>query len=178
MPTKIDGIDEFDTIGGSDICAQTISMQTSIQGVQTITSQVDTVIGSIGEFSMIITPKFTGSRFLIEALWQGEVAIGWNVVFNVRRDGARINVNSNNHWEGLSSLGSSYAYQNDASTIDSININTLDTIGSSVGVPITFDIVAVSNVARTMWTNRCFAGVSNTSWETGVSFMRVTEYKL
>ena len=57
-----------------------------------------------------------------------------------------------------------------ASTPEILNLQTVDSTGSTVDTPITYTLVASGSSSYTMWTNRCFNGL-----EYGISELIVME---
>ena len=150
---------------------QVVNKVISTQGSQTIAT-TDTQIGTGTDFDISITPKGNGSKFIVTARWFGEVATAWNLVFNIHRDGVRINVGgSTNNRLGLSMATQTYGQVTDnASTPEILNLQTVDSTGSTVDTPITYTLVASGSSSYTMWTNRTFTGV-----EYGISELIVME---
>jgi hypothetical protein len=151
---------------------QVVNKTISTQGSQTI-GTTDTQIGTGTDFDISITPKGNGSKFIVTARWFGETDVAWNVVFNIHRDGVRINtggLTTNNL--GLSMATQTYGNATDNnSTPEIMNLQTVDSTASTAGSPITYTLVASSTAAKTMWTNRCFGA----SHEKGISELIVTE---
>ena len=150
---------------------QVVNKTISTQGSQTI-GTTDTQIGTGTDFDISITPKGNGSKFIVTARWFGEVATAWNLVFNIHRDGVRINVGgSTSNRLGLSMATQTYGQVTDnASTPEILNLQTVDSTGSTVDTPITYTLVASGSSSYTMWTNRTFNGV-----EYGISELIVME---
>jgi hypothetical protein len=151
---------------------QVVNKTISTQGSQTI-GTTDTQIGTGTDFDITITPKGNGSKFIVTARWFGEAASGWNIVFNIHRDGVRINTGgATDNKTGLSMATQTYgAAADDNSTPEIMNLQTVDSTASTVDTPITYTLVAASNSARTMWTNRCFSATQ----EKGISELIVME---
>ena len=152
---------------------QVVNKTIATQGSQTITT-TDTQIGTGTDFDISITPKGNGSKFIVTARWFGEGSSVWNIVFNIHRDGVRINTGgSTNNRVGLSMATQTYGVAaNDSSTPEILNLQTVDSTGSTVDTPITYTLVAASSVNYTLWTNRCFAGGGH---EQGISELIVME---
>ena len=105
-----------------------------------------------------ITPLGTDSSFLIQARWAGETTTSWSQVWNILRDGVRVNAATG--YVGLAAPTITYYSSDNASTSEMVNITTLDTsLGSVIGTPIVFKLVgrAISGTSTT-WTNRTFNG--------------------
>ena len=150
---------------------QVVNKTISTQGSQTI-GTTDTQIGTGTDFDISITPKGNGSKFIVSARWFGEVETAWNVVFNIHRDGVRINTGGlTTNIFGLSMATQTYITTNNSSTPEIMNLQTVDSTGSTIGTAITYTLVASSNSSRTMWTNRCFT----TGHEEGISELMIME---
>jgi len=168
----------WSALGGGGKILQVVGKTITTQGSQTLAANVDTQVGAGVDFILDVVPVATGSSFLIEYRWFGEVYSAWNVVFNVHRDGVRVNNT------GLIKAGLSMATQtfdsttvsNDSSTPEIMHLRTLDKSGSTAGTSIQFKLVAAAmSVAKTMWTNRCFSASTVNGYEHGVSEVIITE---
>jgi hypothetical protein len=149
---------------------QTVNLVSSAQGSYTIGTSDTNHPG--GEIS--ITPKLSNSLFLIHVRYFMEVANGWDVVFNIKKNGTRINNLDNNRWHGLTMPTISYSGAADNnSTPELVEFSTLDTSGSSSGVVITYNLVSSSGGNKTCFYNRCFS----TTYEKGVSEIIIQEIK-
>jgi hypothetical protein len=151
---------------------QVVSKTITTQGSQSI-GTTDTQIGTGTDFDISISPKGNGSKFIFSARWFGETQNAWDIVFNIQRDGVRINSDgaTASNRLGLSMATQTYGVTtNDSSTPEIMYIQTVDSTASTVGTAITYTLVAAASAARTMWTNRCFVGV-----EYGVSELIVME---
>jgi len=138
---------------------QVVNKVISTQGSQTIGTS-DTQIGTGTDFDLSITPKGAGSKFVVSARWFGEVASAWSVVFNIQRNGVRINTGgSTSNKLGLSAATHTYSATttNDSTTPEIMHVQTVDSTGSTIGTAITYTLVASSNNSKTMWTNRTFS---------------------
>ena len=155
--------------GGGKVL-QVVSYLTATQASQTV-STTDVVVNGI---SKAITPLGANSKFLVTVRWVGEVSSAWDAIFNIQMDGTRVNMNSQGRGYGLGSPVQSYIADNNSSTLENCNISTLVSTSSVVGTAITFRLVADSNGAKTMWTNRCFA-ISSDAYEKGTSEIIITE---
>ena len=155
---------------------QVVSKTIATQGSQTI-GTTDTQIGTGTDFDLSITPKGAGSKFVVSARWFGEVASAWNIVFNIQRDGVRINTDgaTASNILGLTIPSHSYsaATTNDDSTPEIMHLQTIDSTGSTAGSAITYTLVASTQTNRTMWTNRTFT--TGASRELGVSELAIME---
>lgn len=108
--------------------------------------------------TITITPKLSGSYFMIYVRQFIEVDNSWNVVWNIQRNGTRINIdNSSNSSYGIMMAAQSYgATTNNSSTPEHLDISTLDVTGSTAGVPITYRLCGVSDANKACYVNRCF----------------------
>ncbi|MDA9097038.1 hypothetical protein N9J50_01755 [Methylophilaceae bacterium] len=151
---------------------QVVNKVISTQGSQTI-GTTDTQIGTGSDFEISITPKGAGSKFIVSARWFGEVDTAWSVVFNIQRDGVRINTDgaTASNRLGLSMATQTYVDVDNATTPEIMNVQTVDSTGSAIGTAITYTLVAASNVSKTMWTNKGFAAAG----ELGVSELMIME---
>ena len=157
-------------VGAGNIL-QVVNKTISTQGSQTI-GTTDTQVGTGTDFDISITPKGNGSKFIVTARWFGEVQDVWDVVFNIQRDGVRINTGgSTSNRLGLSMSTQTYGQvTNDSTTPEILNLQTVDSTGSTVDTPITYTLIACGSGTKTMWTNRTFVGV-----EYGISELIVME---
>ena len=153
---------------------QVVNKTISTQGSQTI-GTTDTQIGTGTDFDISITPQGAGSKFVVSARWVGEVTSSWNIMFNVQRDGVRINADGATALNrlGLSVPSVSYgAAADDNSTPEIMHLQTVDSTGSTIGVAITYTLVAsTTGTNKTLWTNRMF----NSAYEQGISELTVME---
>ena len=153
---------------------QVVNKVISTQGSQTI-GTTDTQIGTGTDFDLSITPQGAGSKFVVSARWVGEVTSSWNIMFNVQRDGVRINADGATALNrlGLSVPSVSYgAAADDNSTPEIMHLQTVDSTGSTIGVAITYTLVAsTTGTNKTLWTNRMF----NSAYEQGISELTVME---
>lgn len=150
------------------IVGKTISTQSS----QTIpASGVDTQVGTGSDFILSITPKRTGSYIKITIRMFGESTSTWDLIYNIQKDGIRINTASSANYHGIGMATLTYGNAADAnSTPEILNIITLDKSGTIAGTPISYKLVVSSSclTALTLWVNRCF-GAPATFFETGIS---------
>ena len=182
MVTKVNG-NSTSTFGGAISASnvgsgilQVVNKVISTQGSQTI-GTTDTQIGTGTDFDISITPKGAGSKFIVSARWFGEVTAAWNILFNIQRNGVRINTDgaTASNRLGLSMPTHTYnAAANDDSTPEIMHLQTVDSTGSTIGTAITYTLVAVSKDNRTMWTNRTFA-YPGINAEAGVSELMIME---
>jgi len=151
---------------------QVVNKTISTQGSQTI-GTTDTQIGTGTDFDISITPKGNGSKFIVSARWFGEVNTAWNVVFNIHRDGVRINADgaTASNRLGLSMATQTYITTNNSATPEIMNLQTVDSTGSTIGTAITYTLVAAANNSYTMWTNRTFTAGN----EEGISELMIME---
>jgi len=163
--TKIDA--------ASNKILQVVGKTITTQGSQTLLANVDNQVGAGTDFILDVVPVASGSSFIIEYRWFGEVSATWNVVFNVHRDGVRVN-NAGQIKAGLSMATITLSNDN-TSTPEIMHLRTLDKSGSTAGTSIQFKLVAAAMIAvATVWTNRCFFDTANIN-EYGVSEIIITE---
>jgi len=161
----------WSALGGGGKILQVVGKTITTQGSQAI-GTTDTQLGAGSDFQLAITPKGNSSKFIIEMRWFGEMAVQWDNVFNVLRDGVRVNNPSTSNMQGIALGAQTHDNgSNDSSTPESMTLSTLDASGSTAGVATTFSLVASGSYARTCWTNRCFIAGA----ETGVSEIIITE---
>jgi len=157
------------------VILQVVSKPITTQSGQTIAADIDTQVGVGVDFILDVVPKASGSSFLIEYRWFGEADTVWSIVFNVHRDGVRVN-NTGLIKAGLSMATQTYPQGvNNATTPEIMHLRTLDKSGSTAGTSIQFKLVAAAtNGARIMFTNRCYNPTAVNS-EHGVSEVIITE---
>lgn len=163
-------------ISSSGHILQVVNKVISTQSSQTI-GTTDTQIGTGTDFDISITPQGAGSKFIVSARWFGEVVNAWNIVFNVQRDGVRVNSDgaTASNRLGLSMATQTYGVTtNDSSTPEIMYLQTVDSTGSSIGTAITYTLVAAGNVSNAMNTNKCFTA-SGGGVETGISELMIME---
>ena len=151
---------------------QVVNKVISTQGSQSV-GTTDTQVGTGTDFDLSITPKGAGSKFVVSARWFGEVNNAWNVVFNIQRDGVRINADGATALNtlGLSVATLTYFASDDSSTPEVMHVQTVDSTGSTIGTAITYTLVVSSTISPTLWTNRTFGGLG----EYGVSELTIME---
>ena len=168
------------TQGGSAVLTASSTVGKVLQVVNVLYSTqssmtVGTTDTAVTGMNLNITPLGAGSKFRIDVRLFGEMASGWETIFNIHRGAARINTTSNLNTHGLSMMTQTYGSAGDNNTTPEIlNLTTIDSTGSTVGTTLTYILVAASDVARTLWINRCFAAPSGVA-ETGVSEIIITE---
>lgn len=152
---------------------QVVSFVTTEQGVITLTTSDQSTVPNIG---LTIIPKGNGSYFGITVRWFGEVYAPWNVMANIHRADTRINVGgATNYWVGLAMPVTTY-FNNHDSTPENVNFTTLDTTGSTIGVPIIYTLKFTSSEAATLYTNRSAGNAGASLYEAGSSEIIVVEY--
>ena len=154
---------------------QIVNFVTTDKGSVSVTTS-DTTLSP--DVAITVTPKASGSHFLIQARWGGEYyyATAWNFMWNIHRDGSRINAPGTNNWEGLAMGNNPYgSTANDDSTPNFVQFSTLDTTGSTAGTDITYRLVVTANSTQTLWTNRCFGSAGQSAYENFSSELIVTE---
>jgi hypothetical protein len=168
------------TQGGSAVLTASSTVGKVLQVVNVLYSTqssmtVGTTDTAVTGMNLNITPLGAGSKFRIDVRLFGEMAGGWDTMFNIHRGAARINTTSNLNYHGLSMMTQSYGgAANDATTPEILNLTTIDSTGSTVGTTLTYILVASTSVARTLWINRCFSAPAAAA-ETGVSEIIITE---
>lgn len=156
---------------GFGVVLQSINYVTSVQASQTV-STTDVIVNGI---TVSITPVRSNSNFLVAGRWIGEVNSAWDVLFNIHMDGIRVNVVSTRGY-GLVAPAQSYVVDDNNSTPETVNVTTLVTQTTKpAGIPVVFSLVADSNSAKTMWTNRCYNASTSSNYERGTSEILVIE---
>ena len=159
---------------------QVVSFNTSAQaGFDLPASDTDTD----PDIFKLITPKGSGSSFLISIRWAGEIDIPQDCVFNIQRvvSGAstvRINAPGTAVYQGLSGAYGGSHGSDDDSTPNSCTFSTLDTTGSTAGTDITYRLVVCasgSSTTNTFYTNRTVGSAGATNHEAFSSEMIITE---
>lgn len=152
---------------------QVVGKTISTQSSQTVAaSAVDTQVGTGSDFILSITPKRTGSYIKITVRMFAESDGGWELVYNIQRDGVRVNTINNLKYHGLSMSCVTYGQAaDDHSTPDILNIQTLDKSGVTAGVPVSYKLVVSSSNAGTqaLFVNRCIDSAGGAGLETGIS---------
>jgi hypothetical protein len=154
---------------------QVVNFVTSDQGSVSVTT-ADTTLNP--DVAITVTPKASGSHFLIQARWGGEgtSGLGWNNLWNIHRDGSRINAPGTNEWHGLAQYNQPYGVgADDNSTPNFLQFSTLDTTGSTAGTAITYRLVVVGAGTYTLWTNRTFGSAGQNGYETFSSELIIME---
>lgn len=151
---------------------QVVGKTISTQSSQTIpASAVDVQVGTGSDFILTITPKRSGSYIKITVRMFAETQNAWEVIYNIHRDGIRVNAANNLNYHGLSMSCLTYGGGNDnASTPDILNIQTLDKTGTTAGTPISYKLVISASLAQaaTLYVNRCIIAPAP-NMETGIS---------
>jgi len=155
---------------------QVVSKLVTAQYVQALAANVETEVAGAGVFTLQITPKGNGSKFKIYVRHFGEIATSWDCVYNVHRDGIRINAQSGDTWSGLGMGAQTYgAAVDNNSTPEIMQLTTLDVSGSTTGTVITYKVMVTQNVATTQYTNRCLGSTGAVGGETGSSEIIIEE---
>lgn len=180
MSVTIDGTYGINKFTGIDVFPAGVP----IQVVNTIyTSRtsftIQTYDTDVPGGSITITPKGNNSKFLITVRYFFESDSSYNIVYNIQRNGTRINVGGlTNNWSGIAMATQTYGGGNDnSSTPEILNFSTLDTSGSTAGTPITFKLVSSSDTARTSYVNRVFSSDGTSAYENGTSEIIIMEIK-
>jgi hypothetical protein len=130
---------------------------------------------TVPSMSVVINPKRSNSKFLINVRWGGEVAGAWDVVFAISRNGTIIGLPSQ---EG-SRMGSismplqSYIDDNNDSTPEYTNFVYLDSPG--IVSTITYALVSKAWSSRTLYTGSMVNGADNPAYERLSTEIIVTE---
>jgi hypothetical protein len=149
---------------------QMVNLVYSTQGSMTVGTTDTDITG----MNLSITPVKSGSKFRIDVRLFGESSSAWEIVFNIHRGTTRLNTTSNLNYHGLSTMTQTYGGGGDNSTTPEIlTLATIDSTGSTAGIPITYKLVASGGVT-TLWINRCFQAPNNSA-ETGISEIIITE---
>lgn len=172
MPSYLCGDDNFDSLNKGIL--QTQSQVFTDWYVQTV-STIDMVIGAI---TTTLVTKQANSKFVIYARWFGECVGAWDMVWNVRIDGVRINsanATANTMFAGTSATRQSYVDDDNSSTPESMELMVSCLPGKPAGATITVDLTAIgSSGTRGINTNRCFGSPAN-NYETGSSELIIQE---
>jgi hypothetical protein len=164
-----------DLPSGCDV--QTVKLLSTARASWTIPGSSD---GNCPNMSLTVTPKLSGSKFLVRVRVFLEVDNSWDVVWNIKRDGTRINAAGQTiNWFGLSMAMQTYgAAENNDSTPEFLDFVTLDETGSTAGTPFTYQLVASSNgTNRTCFINSDWNNDPRNGHEYGTSEIIVTEIK-
>ena len=181
-----DGIVNSNKIADGSIGYVDLPSGSVLQVVNTIyTTRTSFTVGASTDTSVpggniVITPKSSNSKFLIQVRYIFETDSGWDVMFNIQKNGTRINTGGlNNTWSGIAMATQSYGGgNNNDSTLELLSFSTLDTSGSTAGTNITFNLVCSgNNVAHTSWVNRTFANDGAAGNENGTSEIIIWEIK-
>ena len=153
---------------------QVVNLVYSTQSTITLTN-TDTAITGM---NLNITPLGAGSKFRIDVRLFGEMADQQNTIYNLQRNGTRVNTTSNLQYHGLSMATLTFGVAvNNSSTPEMMNFSTVDSTGSTAGSAITYTLIAstASNgLTATQWINRCFLAPTS-GCETSVSEIIITE---
>ena len=172
----LDGKDSAEFALSSNIVSKNFTTQ-YLQSISSANGDIE--VGGAGVFTLSIIPKNNNSKFKIYARHFGESINAQDLVFNVKRNGVRINVNGDNSlWRGLSMPCQTYgAGANDSSTPEIMELTTIDTPNVVAGTTLTYTLVMArsSTVVYNTYTNRCFAGTGAINVETGTSEFIIEE---
>jgi len=138
----------------------------------------DTEVGGAGVFTLQITTKRPNSRIKIYARHFGEQINAMNVVFNVKRNGARINTGGDNSlWRGLSMPCQTYPAADNTSTPEIMELTTIDTPNVTAGTTLTYMLVMARSDTPVLgtYTNRTFNNTGAVNYETGTSELIIEE---
>lgn len=129
---------------------------------------------------LAITPKGSNSKFLITVRYHLEADAHQDVVYNIQRNGTRINVGGlTSAWSGLGMAGQTYAPagSDTNSTPEVLFFETLDTTGSTAGTAIGYQIIASADSTKTIWVNRVAGSDGTGGYENSTSEVIITEIK-
>ena len=153
---------------------QVVNLVYSTQSSMTI-GTTDTAITGM---NLNITPLGAGSKFRIDVRLFGEMADQQNTIYNLHRNGTRVNTTSNLKYHGLSMATLTFGVAvNNSSTPEIMHFATVDSTGSTAGSAITYTLTASTtsnNMTSTQWINRCFLTPTH-AFETGISEIIITE---
>ena len=122
-----------------------------------------------GDFQLGITPKASGSWFLVSVRWNGHCHNMGDGGFNVLKNGVRVNAPSDTN-AFIQSMG---AHDNGSSFMRNVAFETLDKTGSTKGTSISFCVVYNhESSSHACVTNRCSGGSTD---ETAYSELIVKE---
>ena len=156
---------------GSVVQVQRLLMET--EGSYSIgTSDTD-----VPYMSLSITPKYDNSWIRIDVRYFSETIDSWDAIYNIHRNGARINSRTNGSRNfGLSM--STITYQNDNnSTPEMMHLTTIDTTGTTANTSLTYKLVSAHPTGLTSYYNRCVGATDNAAYEIGSSEIILTEIK-
>ena len=153
---------------------QVVNAVYSTQSSMTI-GTTDTAITGM---NLNITPVGSGSKFRIDVRLFVESPNQQNTIYNLQRNGTRVNTTSNLQYHGLSMATLTFGVAvNNSSTPEIMHLATVDSTGSTAGSAITYTLVASTtsnNMTSTQWINRCFLTPTH-AFETGISEIIITE---
>lgn len=159
----------------SNFPVQIVKTYTTARGAYTIGTS-DTIVPNM---SVTITPKLSGSNFLIMVRLMTETSNAQDVVYNIQKNGARINV-AGSTWfnRGLSMTKQTYnGADNTDSTPEMLMFRTWDTTGSTAGTAITFRLVSSTSSDRTSYYGSDWGANNGGGNEISSSEIIVMEFK-
>jgi hypothetical protein len=153
---------------------QTVTMENLTQGSQSV-GQYST--NDLANMSLVITPKKSNSKILIQIRWSGEFAptdMTWNAAFGCTRNGTQIGrVASAPAGSGIAIPSLSYFAGDANSTAESCIYFVVDTPG--ITSAITYKATVACSIAGTIWSNRTAGSAGTWDYESGTSAMIATE---
>jgi len=174
--------DTVDGVQGASLAltANVVSKSFITQYYQAISSaNGDVEVGGSGVFTLAITTKKANSPIRIHARHFGESSNAQDLVFNIHRNGVRINTNGDNSlFRGLSMPCQTYgSAADDNSTPEIMEVTTIDNPNVAAGTTITYTLVMARSSTAVLgtYTNRCFANTGSVNYEDGTSEMIVEE---
>jgi hypothetical protein len=153
---------------------QTVTMENITQGSQSLTGYTTS---DIANMSLVITPKKSNSKILIQIRWSGEFNpqdLTWNSTFGCTRNGTQIGrVASAPAGSGIGIPYISYYGADANSTSEGCIYFVVDTPG--ITSAITYKATIANSISGTMWSNRTAGNAGTWDYESGTSAMIATE---
>jgi hypothetical protein len=185
IDTIQDNIVNNSKIIDNSIFPQDLPFGTPIQIVRTFSTSrgsfvMNTSDTAVPNMAVTITPKLSNSRFLIMIRFLCEADNQWDNVWNIQRNGTRINTDGSTFNQFSTGMAKqTYAgAENNSSTPEIVNFRTWDISGSTAGESLTFRLVCSSGDARNPVYYNGDWGLNNTDGnETSTSEIIVMEYK-
>jgi len=147
--------DKINNLAISGKLYQIQSKVITTQSSQTITTS-DTQIGVNTDYELSITTLAANSKIRIDIRYFGELESkqSQNTVFNVLRGSSRINVSSNDSWDGLIMANMSGGVSS-TGTPETLQLATIDEPNVAANTTLTYHLVAsCNNNTTTLWANR------------------------
>lgn len=137
-----------------------------------------TTFTDIPDLTCSITPKSNTSKIYVVVRWMGEfgvVSATWNLMWNLKRNGALIGRNPSwptDRSTGIQISATSYTSTDANSTPESVIYNFLDS-PESIST-LTYQACVVTDTANTLYTNRCVSLAAG-GYEFGTSSITLME---